>query len=104
MKMPIIIFRKTKEELRKLDRENDIKLLRLLKYLRRRNKKPCNLPKDSNGVCSHLWGADCNYKCCKLCPNFNCNSRCRGAGEEIKKEETWKEKHEKLLERKKGHH
>lgn len=85
MKIPIDMFHKTKEEL-----EEDM--------------KKCNLPKDSNGVCSHLWGADCNYKCCKLCPNFNCNSRCRVAGEEIKKEETWKEKHEKLLERKKGHH
>jgi len=39
MKMPIIMFRKTKEELRKLDKENDIKLLRLLKYLRKRKGK-----------------------------------------------------------------
>jgi len=39
MKMPIIIFRKTKEELRKLDRENDIKLLELWEYLKRRNNK-----------------------------------------------------------------
>ena len=39
MKMPIIMFRKTKEELRKLDKENDIKLLGLLKYLRKRKGK-----------------------------------------------------------------
>jgi len=39
MKMPISIFHKTREELRKLDRENDIKLLNLLEYLRRRNDK-----------------------------------------------------------------
>jgi len=39
MKMPIIIFRKTKEELRKLDKENNIKLLELLKYLRKRKCK-----------------------------------------------------------------
>jgi len=80
------IFHRSIEELREFVKENDIKLLELLKYMRRRNykkiQKPCDLPKDSNGVCSHLWGADCNYKCCKLCPNFNCNSRCRIAGEE----------------------
>ena len=33
------VFHKTGEELRKLDKENDIKLLRLLEYLRRRNDK-----------------------------------------------------------------
>ena len=33
------MFHKTGEELRKLDRENDIKLLELLEYLRRRNDK-----------------------------------------------------------------
>lgn len=36
----------------------------------------CNLPKDNNGVCSHLWGSDCGYKCCRSCP-ANCNSRCK---------------------------
>jgi len=86
MKIPIGQFHKTTEELRELNKENDIKLLKLLEYLRRRNKKPCDLPKDSNGVFSHLWGADCNYKCCKLCPNFNCNSRCMIAEEEVKNE------------------
>jgi len=33
------MFHKTKEELRKLDRENNIKLLRLLEYLRKRSNK-----------------------------------------------------------------
>lgn len=33
------IFHKTAEELRELDKENDIKLLRLLEYMRRRNDK-----------------------------------------------------------------
>ena len=33
------IFHKTAEELREFNKENDIKLLRLLKYLRRRNHK-----------------------------------------------------------------
>jgi len=33
------MFHRTAEELRELDKENDIKLLRLLKYLRRRNYK-----------------------------------------------------------------
>ena len=32
-------FHRTPEELRELDKENDIKLLGLLKYLRRRNYK-----------------------------------------------------------------
>ena len=86
MKIPISKFHKTREELRELNKENDIKLLRLWEYIRRRNDKSCDLPKDSNGVCSHLWGADCNYKCCRLCPDFNCNSRCRIAGEEAKHE------------------
>jgi len=39
MKMPIIKFHITVKELRKLDKENDVKLLRLLEYLRRRNYK-----------------------------------------------------------------
>jgi len=39
MKMPIIMFRKTKEELRKLNKENDIKLSSLLEYLKRRKAK-----------------------------------------------------------------
>lgn len=39
MKMPISKFHKTKEELRKLDKENNIKFLRLLEYLRKRNNK-----------------------------------------------------------------
>lgn len=85
-------FHRTAEELREFTKENNIKLLRLLEYLRKRNnkkiQKSCDLPKDSNGVCSHLWGADCNYKCCKLCPNFNCNSRCRIAGKEKKEDES----------------
>jgi len=33
------IFHKTAEELREFDRENDIKLLRLLKYLRGKKAK-----------------------------------------------------------------
>ena len=33
------MFHKTGEELRKLDKENDIKLLKLLKYLRWRDHK-----------------------------------------------------------------
>jgi len=33
------IFHKTVEELRELVKENDIKLLELLKYMRRRNDK-----------------------------------------------------------------
>jgi len=37
--MPISMFHKTGEELRELDKENDIKLLKLLKYIRRRNDK-----------------------------------------------------------------
>ncbi|GAI82351.1 unnamed protein product [marine sediment metagenome] len=32
------MFHRTAEELRKLDEENNIKLLKLLKYLRRREK------------------------------------------------------------------
>lgn len=32
-------FRKTEEELKKLDNENDIKLSKLWEYLRRRNNK-----------------------------------------------------------------
>ena len=28
----------------------------------------CNLPKNNDGACSHLWGMDCGYKCCLLCP------------------------------------
>jgi len=39
MKMPIIKFHITAEELRELDKENDIKLLKLWKYIRRRNNK-----------------------------------------------------------------
>ena len=39
MKILISKFNKTKEELRELDKENNIKLLRLLEYLRRRNYK-----------------------------------------------------------------
>ena len=37
--MPISKFHKTKEELRELDKENNIKLLRLLRYLRKRKVK-----------------------------------------------------------------
>ena len=33
------IFHKTAEELRELDKENNIKLLRLLEYMRRKNDK-----------------------------------------------------------------
>ncbi len=33
------IFHKTAEELRELDKENDIKLLRLLEYIKKRNYK-----------------------------------------------------------------
>jgi len=33
------MFHITAEELRKLDKENDIKLLRLLEYMRKRNDK-----------------------------------------------------------------
>ena len=39
MKISINKFHKTKGELRELDKENNIKLLRLLEYLRRRNVK-----------------------------------------------------------------
>ena len=39
MKMPISKFHRTAEELREFVKENDIKLLRLLEYLRRRNDK-----------------------------------------------------------------
>ena len=37
--MPINIFHKTKEELRELKKENNIKLLKLLEYLRKRKVK-----------------------------------------------------------------
>ena len=47
--------------------------------------KICNLPKDSNGKCSHLWGSNCNYKCCMECPETNCNSRCRFSIKKIRK-------------------
>jgi len=39
MKIPISKFHKTKEEIREFTKENDIKLLELLKYLKRRNDK-----------------------------------------------------------------
>ena len=39
MKIPISKFRKTAEELRESDKENNIKLLGLLKYMRMRNRK-----------------------------------------------------------------
>ena len=38
MKISISKFHKTKGELRKLAKENNIKLLKLLKYLRRRER------------------------------------------------------------------
>ena len=38
MRIPIGKFHKTKGELRKLAKENNIKLLKLLKYSRRREK------------------------------------------------------------------
>ena len=37
--MPIIVFHKIKKELMALNKENNIKLLKLLGYLRRRNNK-----------------------------------------------------------------
>lgn len=40
---------------------------------------PCDKPKNSDGVCSHLWGSDCNYKCCLECPVIDCNTRCKFA-------------------------
>jgi len=39
MKISINKFHKTSEELRELDKENNIKLLRLLEYLRKRKAK-----------------------------------------------------------------
>ena len=39
MKILIGKFHKSPEELRELDKENDIKLLKLLEYIRRRNNK-----------------------------------------------------------------
>jgi hypothetical protein len=39
-------------------------------------KRICNLSKDFSEKCSHLWGSECNYKCCRKCPEINCNSRC----------------------------
>jgi len=39
MKIIISMFHKTAEELREFIKENDIKLLRLLKYLKKRNDK-----------------------------------------------------------------
>ena len=42
------MFHKTGEELRKLDKENDIKLLKLLKYMRRRNDKKIKKETASN--------------------------------------------------------
>ena len=39
MKISKSMFHKTAEELRKLDKENNIKLLRLLEYLKKRNNK-----------------------------------------------------------------
>ena len=39
MKMPINQFHRTAEELREFTKENDIKLLKLLKYIRKRNDK-----------------------------------------------------------------
>jgi hypothetical protein len=50
-------------------------------------KRICNLPKDSNGKCSHLWGSDCNYKCCIECSDTNCNSRCGFSHKSIFKNE-----------------
>ena len=46
MKMPIIKFHITAKELRKLAKENDIKLLKLLEYIRRRNYK--KIQKETN--------------------------------------------------------
>ena len=39
MKIPISKFHRTVEELREFIKENNIKLLRLLEYLKRRNNK-----------------------------------------------------------------
>ena len=39
MKMPIIKFHITAKEIKKLDKENDIRLLRLLKYLKKEKVK-----------------------------------------------------------------
>ena len=39
MKIPISTFHKTAEELKKLDKENDIKLLKLLEYIKKRKVK-----------------------------------------------------------------
>jgi len=39
MKIPISKFRRNAEELKEFVKENDIKLLRLLKYIRKRNYK-----------------------------------------------------------------
>jgi len=39
VKIPIIMFHKTEEEIRKLNKDNNIKLLKLLEYLRKRNDK-----------------------------------------------------------------
>ena len=39
MRIPISKFHKTEEELREFAKENNIKLLRLLEYLRKRNHK-----------------------------------------------------------------
>jgi hypothetical protein len=39
MKISKSIFHKTAEKLRELDKENNIKLLMLLEYLKRRNNK-----------------------------------------------------------------
>ena len=48
-----IIFHKTVEELRELNKENDIKLLELLKYIRKRKAKNDTISKQkiSNNLC-----------------------------------------------------
>jgi putative transposase len=55
------------------------------------HSEKCTLPKNENGICSHLWSADDNgkmvsncppRKCCRGCKKMgNCNNGCRNASE-----------------------
>ena len=43
----------------------------------KKETSPCDKPKNENGVCSYLWGSGCDYKCCRECREYDCNTRCR---------------------------
>ncbi|MEN6619999.1 MAG: phage/plasmid primase, P4 family [Smithella sp.] len=39
-------------------------------------EKVCNLPKNEQGACSHVWGMCDEKKCCNNCTEVSCGSRC----------------------------